>query len=206
MRHADHGPDAELHQRTARAMAELVAELQQRFDGLAPGEAVSAEEFAPIREAVERLARFQATLAAGVTEFIETVDDLRLSDAILQRADVLVLVADETGNIVFANAAVQRVLGYTSDAVLGAGWWRVSGLDDSAAQAERERMGEVARGERPIDTAPYERVARHRDGTERRFLWKDSQGPGRTVIGIGNDVTELRRLEGALHDARSGGA
>lgn len=206
MRHADHGPDAQLHQRTARAMAELVTDLQNRFEALAPGEAVSAEEFAPIREAVERLARFQATLASGVAEFIETVEDLRLSDAILQRADVLVLVADETGDIVFANAAVQRVLGYTSESALGAGWWRISGLNDDDAQVERARMGRVARGEEPIDTAPYEKTARHRDGSERRILWKDSPGPGKTVIGMGNDVTELRRLEGALRDAHAGGA
>jgi PAS domain S-box-containing protein len=206
MRHADHGPDAALHQRTARAMAELVAKLQVRFEALQPGEAVPAEEFALIRDSVERLARFQATLASGVQEFIDAVEDLRLSDAILQRTDVLVLVADDSGDIVYANAAVQRLLGYTSEAALGAGWWRISGLDDAAAAVERDRLGEIARGERPLDGTPYEKLARHRDGSERRILWKDSPGPGKTVIGIGHDVTELRRLEGALHDAQAGGA
>jgi PAS domain S-box-containing protein len=126
------------------------------------------------------------------------VHRLALSDEILNSVLDLVLVADETGSVIYASPSVKSMLGYEPEEVLGDGWWNVTRLDpvereEEKAAARRRARGEVEEGW----GQPYDRLLLRRDGTQRWIRWRESPGPGRTIVGIGSDVTDRKRGEEA---------
>lgn len=145
---------------------------------------------------VFREGRFAGAVAVvrEVTERRRAEEARHLADEILRQINNLVLVANDRGEIVYAGPAVRTILGYEPEELLGDGWWRLSREDPQEAVRERERVIRQARGEEPISPQPYERAIRHRSGGIRWILWTDSRGPGNTVIGVGYDVTERRKL------------
>ena len=120
---------------------------------------------------------------------------------VLERVPVVVLICDQKGDIVYASRAIETILGYPPEDVLGDRWWRLTRPDP----AERARAREFVRraASRQIKPAPdsYEEVVLTKEGEERIFRWRDVQGPGQTLIGLGEDITETREAEAQLHRA-----
>ena|GEM_PF-1119751 len=133
-----------------------------------------------------------------ITERKQVEEQLRLSDQILQRVNALVLVADSQGEIVYVSPAAKTMLGYEPDELLGDNWWKLSRLEPSEAEREKEYVGRVARGEIAIATEAYERPIRDRWGNTRWISWVDAVGSNETLIGVGHDMTERKRAEEAL--------
>ena len=126
---------------------------------------------------------------------------LRLSDEILQRVGSLVLVSDSNGEIIYASPSVKTVLGYEPEELLGDKWWQISRENEKRAAQERERVARSARGELPISDLPYETFVQHRDGGMRCILWNDSAGPEGMLIGVGQDITDLKHAEEAVEQS-----
>jgi two-component system cell cycle sensor histidine kinase/response regulator CckA len=118
-----------------------------------------------------------------------------LAEEILQAVQTIVVVGDGEGQIVYASPAIERVLGYGLDEVLGDGWWRVIRRRFGTADEARDRVARGARGEIPVGMEPYTSTLYTKSGEERWILWHDATGPGGLVIGVGNDVTRLHRAE-----------
>ena len=127
---------------------------------------------------------------------------LRLSDRILQRVGALVMAADSTGRVSYAGPSAEEMLGYEPAQLLGDGWWNLVHSDPEERQRQRELRAGIARGEIPLPKAPYEQLLQHRDGTSRWILWQDTLGPEGLVFGVGQDITERKRLEGQLRQAQ----
>ncbi len=128
----------------------------------------------------------------------QLVERLALSDEILNSVLELVLVADETGSEVYASPSVKSMLGYEPEEVLGDGWWNLTRTDPGEQEGEKVASARRARGEEFGGWGePYDRLILHRDGTRRWIRWRESPGPGRTIVGIGSDVTERKRGEEA---------
>ena len=133
-----------------------------------------------------------------VTRRGQAEEQLRLSDEILRTVQALVLVSDSEGRITYANLAFKAILGYEPSELLGDGWWQRSRSDPIDRERERSHVARAATGDVPIDSAPYERLVAQRDGGARWIAWRDVQGPGRTSIGVGHDITERKQAEQAL--------
>jgi two-component system sensor histidine kinase/response regulator len=124
------------------------------------------------------------------------LDRLALSGEILNSVRDLVLVADEFGAISYISPSVESMLGYEPDEAMGDGWWELTRETEADREEEKAAAARHARGEREEEWgAPYDRRIRHRDGTYRWIRWRESPGPGRTIVGIGSDVTERREGE-----------
>ncbi len=96
----------------------------------------------------------------------------------------------------YASPAIERVLGYTIEEVLGEGWWQnVKAPDPQGRTAHRRLLSQVAKGEVPPHAKPYSTVLYTSAGEERCILWHDAKGPGDLLIGSGQDITDLRRVE-----------
>jgi PAS domain S-box-containing protein len=126
---------------------------------------------------------------------------LRLSDEILQRVGSLVLVSNSNGEIVYASPSVKTVLGYMPEELLGDKWWQISRKNERSAAQERERVARSARGELRISDSTYETFVQHRDGGMRCILWNDSAGPEGMLIGVGQDITDLKHAEEAIEQS-----
>src|SRR3954468_12685581 len=119
-----------------------------------------------------------------------------LAEDILQAVQTIVVVANGEGQIVYAAPAVERILGYRPEEVLGDGWWtkviRAAGTSasDRRAQAALEAKGEVS-----LRAEPYVSRLYNKSGEVRWIQWHDSKGPGDLLIGAGNDVTQLHLAE-----------
>jgi PAS domain S-box-containing protein len=168
----------------ARELAELRAAnraLQQQVMDLRAEIAAHAEETLPDSEAGTQIAK-----------------QFQLADHIVSTVQNLVFVANEQGEITFASPSVYRLLGYSPDEVLGDGWLNLTRTDSEERQRVKHYLSAAAKGEREINPTPYEREVQDKQGNRRWILWQDARGPGNSLIGIGSDITERKRLEEAL--------
>ena len=130
---------------------------------------------------------------------------IKIRDAtgeVLKRAPVIVLVSDATASIIYANDAVETVLGFSPEEVLGDRWWQLTRPDEAERARVREFIRRSTSGEEPPDSEPYEEEIKDRNGEIKIIVWRDVVGPGNTLIGVGQDVTERRRVEERLREAK----
>ena len=127
---------------------------------------------------------------------------LLLSDQILERVNALVLVADAYGAITYVSPSVKTILGFEPSEMLGDGWWRISRAVVAEGQAEKGRFLSRASNER-IRDVPYEREIQDRWGNTHWIMWVDAQGPDSSVIGVGHDITERKRVERQIMESET---
>ena len=144
---------------------------------------------------------FAVGVVRDITERKEADAELALSDEILRSVKELVLVANEDGDMTYVSHSSEALLGYPPEELLGGGWWEMSYPDPEDRVRERELEARRARGEEPISEVPYDRLVLRKDGSERWLRWRESSGPGNTLVGIGSDVTEQKEAEEELIDA-----
>jgi len=116
-----------------------------------------------------------------------------------------VCVVDPEGRLLFVNASFQRIFGYAPEEVLGRQIFGLVHPDDrevTAEQAERVMAGELQRH--------FRNRYIHKDGHAVDIQWSARWLPEHRVrIGVGHEVTELRRAELELehranHDSLTG--
>jgi|SRR6185437_4051979 len=116
-----------------------------------------------------------------------------------------VCVVDPEGRLLFVNASFQRIFGYAPQEVLGRQIFSMVHPDDrgvTAEQAERVMAGELQRH--------FRNRYIHKDGHTVDIQWSARWLPEHHVrIGVGHEVTDLRRAERELehranHDSLTG--
>jgi two-component system cell cycle sensor histidine kinase/response regulator CckA len=127
--------------------------------------------------------------------------DARLRAA-LESIDLVAVILDPAGRIVFANEALARALGWTREQLLGCDWFeRFASADDRASL--RASFEDVVRsGEAP---GQHEHTLVTSDGRRRTIVWsstiiKDTDGAVAAVASVGDDVTDRRAFEAAFRE------
>ena len=100
------------------------------------------------------------------------------------------------------NPAGERITGYRSEDIVGRNWWRVFYPGDEYSQVEH--LFRDFEGGNVVD---YEMTLTARDGTRRTISWNsinrvEENGEIVEIVGFGNDVTERRRAEESLRQAK----
>jgi PAS domain S-box-containing protein len=124
---------------------------------------------------------------------------LELQQHIINSVREIVLLLDERGEVIFANRAVEQVLGYTRAEILGEGWWRLIFSPAEDRRRAKSRLVARVRGEEPL--AQYDLKLPCKDGREIWTAWVESRGPMDRLICMGHDITERKRAEDALQQA-----
>ena len=128
-------------------------------------------------------------------------NQLRLSDEILNTVNSMVLVANGKGHIIYLSPSVSKILGYSSEEVLGYGWWLRTIFDNAIRKESAERIASCARGETPPRSGTWEERLLDKDGNAHWFLWQDAKGPADLFIGVGQEITERKQIEDALEQS-----
>ena len=125
---------------------------------------------------------------------------IKLQQSIIDNLDELVLLMDQNGDVIYANNAVGRVLGYTPDEVRGAAWWSLMVDDETQRREMIAHVGEVIRGQK--QATRYDLELRCRHGLIIWSAWNESCGPDGRLICVGRDITERKKLEKELGEHR----
>ncbi len=124
---------------------------------------------------------------------------LTFSDKIVNQPNNLVLAVNPSGEVVFANPGIKELLGYEVDEVLGMGWWEVRSNNANANADELRATMEIASNQWTGELARESEILA-KDGTIRTIYWVYSRLPDRTVIGLGQDITSLKKARKELHE------
>jgi len=126
---------------------------------------------------------------------------LELSDDILRSINNLVLVSNSQGKITYVSPSVTHILGYSPAEIVGTGWWEIERITGGDIETEKKYVSRAAAGETQVDEQQYEHQVRHKDGSWRTLMFSDAKGPRDLLIGIGADITQLKRSESALKES-----
>ena len=125
-----------------------------------------------------------------------------LSDDILNSIGNLVLVSNSQAEIIYVSPSIKRIIGYEPGEILGQGWWDIERNSGGDVRSEMEYIRKAASGETKVDGKPYEHRVRHKDGSLRWLMLEDTKGPRDLLIGIGTDITDIKRTEKELQEQR----
>jgi PAS domain S-box-containing protein len=166
--------------------------LEQRVD----------ERTAALREANDNLTR-------EIGKHHQTEQELRkvsgFTDSIIENLPIMLFVKDaESLKIQRFNAAGQMLTGFRAEELVGKSDFDLFPSDEAAHFMAKDR--EVLRERKLVDIP--EEVIRTRSGAERVLHTKkipivDQQGTPRYLVGISEDITELKQAEAELRQARA---
>jgi PAS domain S-box-containing protein len=129
---------------------------------------------------------------------IKTETNNELNFKIFDNIDSIFLVADSNGNIVFANKAINRILGYSPKELLGDGWWRLTKNKMNINERKLTVAG-MASGNIDIkDRNLFENAIPAKDGRIVWTQWTNTLTSDGLIIGIAQDITEKKELESKL--------
>ncbi|MBI1770733.1 MAG: PAS domain S-box protein [Bacteroidetes bacterium] len=132
-------------------------------------------------------------IAMGVFGIVMTVrlkliSGIKNSYSSLEKLNVLSIVANKSGEIVFVSPSIKPLLGYTPNELLKDGWW-ISNL----------REGWISRdyilnypGGVPGEIASIECSLLTKDGKKLWLNWTNSMLPNGNYLGVGFDVTKYK--------------
>ena len=159
------------------------------------------ERTAALRQANDKLTQ-------EIAEHHRTEEELRkisgFTDSIIEHLPIMLFVKDaESLKIQRFNAAGQQLTGFRADELVGKSDFDLFPEGEAAHFMAKDR--EVLRERKLVDIP--EEVIRTRSGEERILHTKkipivDQQGTSRYLVGISEDITELKRAEAELRQAR----
>ncbi|MGL5890428.1 MAG: PAS domain S-box protein, partial [Bacteroidia bacterium] len=137
-----------------------------------------------------------AVIVSLLVAFISVLTRLNLfnrltfADTIINNSRSIVLAIDKKANVIFASRSITSVLGYTSEEVLGEGWWNVRS-DNQEENAERKKLVLTDKDANETYVVPI----RAKNGSIRWIQWQDTVMDENVKVGIGLDVTDRHQIE-----------
>ena len=130
----------------------------------------------------------------------ELIKERDFTNAILDTAELLILVLDKEGRITKSNKACEKITGYSFREIQGRSFWEVLSSEPDAA---RERIQQFLKG---IYPAINESVWISKGGAKRLVSWTmtvllEKEAGVKYVVVTGVDITERRQAENELQDA-----
>lgn len=140
------------------------------------------------------IAFFNLLLALAVFGIVITVrlkllSNIKNSHDHLEKLNVISIVANKAGEIVFVSPSVRKLLGYEPDELVKDGWW----------DAQNLREGWISReyilnypNILPKEIATMETSIVNREGKKMWFNWSNSMLPNGNYMGIALDITRYK--------------
>lgn len=130
-----------------------------------------------------------AVFGIVMTVRLKLISDVKNSYSNLEKLNVLSIVANKAGEIVFISPSVKSLLGYSPDELMKDGWWSSKDL----------REGWISRDHIlnypnivPKEIVSIESSLVNKDGKKVWFNWVNSMLPNGNYMGVGLDITKYK--------------
>ena len=120
---------------------------------------------------------------------LKLISDVKNSYANLEKLNVLSIVANKAGEIVFVSPSVKSLLGYAPEELMKDGWWRSANLRDG--WISREYMLNYP-NIIPKEIVTMESTLMTKDGKKLWFNWANSMMPNGNYMGVALDITKYK--------------
>lgn len=137
-----------------------------------------------------------------ITDWKQKETEKTQADKILNSIDSLVLVSDNTSQIIYASPSVERMLGYEQSEILGNGWWKNTFDSPSAGGIEKEDVHNFVFFDKLTHRDISRRKIKTKTGDFKWIEWFISKGINNTYISVGTDITRKIKSDQALELAR----
>ena len=120
---------------------------------------------------------------------LKLISSVMNSHSNLEKLNVLSIVANKSGEIVFVSPSVRNLLGYEPKELVKSGWWRSPNLRDG--WISREYILNYP-NILPKEIMSMETSLRTKDGKSVWFSWANSLMPNGNYVGVALDITRYK--------------
>jgi len=131
----------------------------------------------------------QAVFAIVIAVRLKLISSVKQSHDNLEKLNVMSIVANKSGEIVFVSPSVQRLLGYEPGELVKDGWWKADNLREG--WISREYILNYP-NILPKEIASMETSIINREGKTVWFNWSNSMLANGNYMGIALDVTRFK--------------
>jgi PAS domain S-box-containing protein len=130
-----------------------------------------------------------AVFGVVMTVRLKMVTDIRSSHASLEKLNVLSIVANKSGGIVFVSPSIKSLLGYTPNELLRDGWWSSELRDGWISRDYIVNYPNIV----PKEITSIERVLLAKGGEKVWLNWENSILPNGNYMGVGFNITKYKQ-------------
>ena len=119
---------------------------------------------------------------------LKIITHVKNSYSNLEKLNVLSIVANKSGEIVFVSPSIKSLLGYTPDELLKEGWWSSNLREGWISRDYILNYPNIV----PNEIASIECSLLTKDGKKLWFNWVNSILPNGNYMGVGLDITKYK--------------
>jgi len=123
------------------------------------------------------------------------LEKLKYSELLLNDVNIIVASCDVDGNITYISPATEKIIGFKTDNLLREEWWNLTYCSKDEGLLFKEKVKNILTGKIKVDSKPYERQLRCKDGTTKWIEWRDSLGINDNLVSVGVDITSWKKKE-----------
>jgi PAS domain S-box-containing protein len=120
---------------------------------------------------------------------LKLISSVKNSNSNLEKLNVLSIVANKSGEIVFVSPSVKNLLGYEPGELVKDGWWRTQNLRDG--WISREYILNYP-NILPKEIMSMETSMLDKEGKKLWFSWSNSMSASGNYVGVGLDITKYK--------------
>jgi PAS domain S-box-containing protein len=102
----------------------------------------------------------------------------------------IAIASDKNGKITYVSENVKDILGYDPSELLGDGWWIKTIDNTTELENEKEKIIN-----KYVNEEITTRLIKTKNGAYKWIQWHDKKFDDQLIVGIGQDITELKNLE-----------
>jgi PAS domain S-box-containing protein len=118
--------------------------------------------------------------------FLNTRDNFRFTNEIVHKGSSLTVASNKKGELIFCSDSIKEILGYTTEEVMGMGFWNLTEDPDFIGDSFLDNYQ---------DNILYTRKLKCKNGEYKYIQWKDKRFSENLFIGIGQDITEQIKIQ-----------
>jgi PAS domain S-box-containing protein len=123
------------------------------------------------------------------------IEKLKLSELLLNEVNLIVVSSAENSDIKYVSPATEHIIGYKTNELLGKKWWDLTFFSKEESKKFRNKVIELTAGKIKLDTKPYERKLKCKDGGTKWIEWRDSISEGNIFVSVGVDIDNWKKTE-----------
>ncbi|MHB1146627.1 MAG: PAS domain S-box protein [Lutibacter sp.] len=142
------------------------------------------------------------SVGVDITDWKKTEEIKIQSDTILKSVDSMLMVSDKEGNIIYSSPAVEKMLGYKVEDIMGDKWWKLTYENQQEAQQVKNAIYNYVFFNKKDFTDISKRKIKTANGDYKWIEWQLSKGDNGTYISIGTDISQRISSELELKKAK----